>query len=132
MFLSRFGIEIEFTGITRTRAAECAAEYLGGSISTAGDYYGTHRITAPDERIWKFMSDGSIVCQRKENQQITPAGNDYSVELVSPILNYHEDIETVQELVRRLRKAGGFANKSCGIHYDKKNIMLSCSVFSAA
>ncbi len=116
MFSSKFGIEIEFTGITRNRAAEIAAEYLGGNVSTTGDYYGTHRITAPDGRVWKFMSDGSINCQRKENRQIVSAGNDYSVELVSPILTYHEDIESVQELVRRLRGAGGFANKSCGIH----------------
>jgi hypothetical protein len=116
LFSSRFGIEIEFTGITRTRAAEIAAECLVGSISTTGDYYGTHRIATPDGRVWKFMSDGSIICQRKENRQIIPAGNDYSVELVSPILTYHEDIKVVQELARRLRSAGGFANKSCGIH----------------
>src|SRR5690606_4599361 len=41
---------------------------------------------------------------------------DYSVELVSPILTYREDIETLQELVRKLRKAGAFTNTSCGIH----------------
>ena len=116
MFSSRFGIEIEFTGITRNRAAEIASEYLGGSISTTGDYYGTHHVNTPDGRIWKFMSDGSITCQRKENRQIISAGNDYSVELVSPILSYQEDIKVVQELVRRLRKVGGFTNKSCGIH----------------
>ena len=115
MFSSRFGIEIELTGITRTRAAEIAAEYLGGSISITGDFYGTHHINTPDGRIWKFMSDGSITCQRKENRQIVSAGNDYSVELVSPILTYYEDIEAVQELVRRLRRVGGFVNKSCGI-----------------
>ena len=33
----------------------------------------------------------------------------------SPILSY-EDIPKLQELVRTLRKAGAFANKSCGIH----------------
>ena len=38
------------------------------------------------------------------------------VELVSPVLLYREDIDTLQGLVRRLRKAGGFANPSCGIH----------------
>jgi len=116
LFSSRFGIEIEFTGITRTCAAEIAAEYLGGSISTTGDYYGTHHVLAPDGRKWKFMSDSSITCQRKENRQIVSARSDYSVELVSPILTYYEDIDKVQELARRLRTAGGFANKSCGIH----------------
>ena len=62
------------------------------------------------------MSDGSLDCQRKDGRQIISAGDDYSVELVSPILKYREDIDTVQGLVRRLRKAGGFANDSCGIH----------------
>jgi hypothetical protein len=52
------------------------------------------------------------------------------VELVSPICRY-EDIETIQEIVRKLRAAGAIANASCGIHYDKKNVMLSYSTFSA-
>lgn len=116
MFSSKFGIEIEFTGITRTKAAEIAVQYLGGSVTSANDYYDTHRLIAPDGRVWKLMSDASITCQRKAHGQITPAGRAYSVELVSPILLYRRDIETLQELVRRLRKAGGFANSSCGIH----------------
>ena len=33
----------------------------------------------------------------------------------SPICRY-EDIETIQELVRKLREAGALANSSCGIH----------------
>ena len=116
MFNHKFGIEIEFTGITRKQAAESAADYFGSSVRTTGDYYGTHTITASDGRIWKFMSDASISCQRKNGRQIISAGSEYSVELVSPILTYHEDIKTIQELVRRLRKIGGFTNKSCGIH----------------
>ncbi len=43
------------------------------------------------------------------------ADGTYSVELVSPICQY-KDIETVQELVRKLREAGAFVNSSCGIH----------------
>lgn len=116
MFSKRFGIEIEFTGISRNKAAEIVSDYLNGSISTTGDYYGTHLITTPDGRVWKILSDGSIDCRRKQNSRIVRAGNDYSVELISPILTYQEDINTVQGLVRRLRKAGGFTNDSCGIH----------------
>jgi hypothetical protein len=116
LFRNKFGIEIEFTGITRQRAAQIAAEYLRGSVSIRGDYYGTHCVTTPDERIWKFMSDSSITCQRKNGRQVISAGGDYSVEMVSPILLYRDDIGILQGLVRRLRKAGGFANDSCGIH----------------
>lgn len=117
MFNNKFGIEIEFTGITRSEAARVAAEHLGGTISSTGDYYGTQKIIAPDGRAWKFMSDASINKQHKVSDKKTAtADGEYSVELVSPILTYRKDIETLQELIRKLRKAGAFANTSCGIH----------------
>jgi len=116
MLTRKFGIEIEFTGITRSEAARIAAEHLGGTVASTGDYYDTKKVTAPDGRVWKFMSDASITCQTKQGRQKVPAGRDYSVELVSPILTYREDISTLQELVRKLRKAKAFANNSCGIH----------------
>lgn len=49
------------------------------------------------------------------NGNITDASSFYRTEVVSPILSY-EDIPKLQELVRMLRKAGVFTNKSCGIH----------------
>lgn len=116
MFTKQFGLEAEFTGITRQEAAETAAQYLGGTVTAPGDYYDTREVKTPDSRVWKFMYDGSIACQKKDGGQTVSAGSSYSVELASPILLYQEDIEKVQSLARRLRKAGGFANKSCGIH----------------
>lgn len=116
MLNTRFGIEIELTGITREQAARITAEYLQGTYQEGGTYYDTKKVTAPDGRVWKFTYDGSIHCQKKQGRQKVAAGKDYSVELVSPILTYQEDINTLQELVRRIRKAGGFTNNSCGIH----------------
>jgi len=88
MFNNNFGIEIEFTGITRSEAARVVAEYLGGTVTSAGDYYDTKKITAPDGRVWKLMYDGSIDCRRRQNGQKVSADKEYSVELVSPILTY--------------------------------------------
>ena len=116
MFTSRFGIEIEFTGITRNEAAKVAANFLNGTVTHTGDYYDTKKVTTQGGQVWKFMSDSSISCQKKQGRQKVTATRDYSVELVSPILSYREDIEKLQELVRQLRHAGGFANNSCGIH----------------
>ncbi len=116
MLTNQFGIEVEFTGITRKQAAKIAAQYLEGERETLGDYYDTIKVSDPDERIWKFMYDGSIQCQKKEGRRTVSADGSYSVELVSPILLYHQDINTLQGLIRRLRKAGGFVNNSCGIH----------------
>lgn len=115
MFTHRFGIEIEFTGITRSQAAAVVSKYLNGNESP--DSFGDPcYVVAPDGRKWKFTYDGSIRCERKVDGRKESASSDYSVELVSPILSYHEDIGTIQDIVRRLRKAGAFANSSCGIH----------------
>lgn len=38
-----FGIEIEMTGITRKKAAEVMAEYLGGTAQYDGGYYEEYR-----------------------------------------------------------------------------------------
>jgi len=114
MFSTKFGIEIEFTGITRERAAEVAQGILNGQKRYAGTYYGTWEVTQADGRVWKFMSDSSINCQVKRDGRLVSVGKDYSVELVSPILTYDADIETLLDLVRALRKAGGFAGGSTG------------------
>ena len=117
MLSTRFGIEIEFTGITRTKAAQTAAKYLHGVYEDGGTYYDAKLVKTPDGRTWKFVSDGSIRKERKKDG-CTVATNDgrYSVELVSPILTYRQDIETLQGLVRELRKAGSFCNSSAGLH----------------
>lgn len=116
MLTTRFGIEIEFTGITRNQAAKVTADFLNGTIEKVHDYYDTHKVHTPDGRAWKIMSDGSIRKEKKEYGRTVSADSTYSVELVSPILTYREDIDNLQELVRKLRKAGGFTNDSCGIH----------------
>ena len=113
---TRFGIEIEMTGITRKDAALAAQTVLGGELCYGGSYYDTWELVAADGRIWKFTYDGSIRCETKRGGIAGSASRLYSVELVSPILTYEADIESLQEVVRALRKAGAFCNSSAGIH----------------
>lgn len=64
------------------------------------------------------MNDASIKTMKNTKGKLKAISNkDYSVELVTPILRY-EDIETLQELIRRLRKAGAVSDSElqCGIH----------------
>lgn len=116
MLNAKFGIEIEFTGITREKAAKVAAKFLEGEYIEGGTYYDVKKVKAPDGRIWEFVYDGSIRTQVSRSGRRVNANRDYSVEIVSPILTYRKDIDTLQELVRRIRKAGAFTNSSCGIH----------------
>lgn len=116
MLKSRFGIEIEFTGVTRIKASEIVAKFFNSTVVEEGTYYDTKSVKQADGRKWKIMYDGSIRCQKKVGGKIESADRLYSVELVSPILTYKEDIDNLQQLVRELRHAGAFANSSCGIH----------------
>lgn len=115
MQAQRFGVEIEFTGITRKKAAEVVAEHFGTSVTYSGAGYDTRKVSDQQRRVWKVMSDSSVDAQRKEGGRRVSANGTYKCELVTPILSY-ADIDTLQEIVRKLRKAGAFANATCGIH----------------
>lgn len=108
----KFGIEIEFTGITRRKAAGIVARALGVDVPR-GEHtvYKTRTIVDEQGRKWKIMRDSSIVPMKSRGD----ASDEYKVEFVTPPLRY-EDIEPVQEIVRLFRKAGAVVNYSCGIH----------------
>ena len=103
------GVEIEMNNISRSNAARCAADYFGtGRYEYTGgsDGYMTWSAWDAQGRKWKFSRDSSIHGPEAEK-----------TELVTPILTY-SDIETLQELCRRLRKAGAKsdASRGCGVH----------------
>lgn len=116
MLNTRFGIEIELTGLTRAYAARVIAEMTGGTKRYIGGHYDTFEVEMPDGRSWKFMSDSSIRTQKKEDGRIVSASSLYACEVVSPILTYAEDIALLQNIVRTLRHNGAIANSSTGIH----------------
>jgi hypothetical protein len=108
-----FGIEIEMTGMTRYYSAKVLAKYFGTTENYVGGSYSAYEVKDQAGRTWKLMSDASI---RPETKKVgITASNDYKVEMVSPICRYG-DIETVQEIVRELRKAGMMVNETTGIH----------------
>ena len=103
------GVEVEMNNITRQNAATIAAGFFGTNRSeyTAhrNGYY-TWSAWDAEGREWKFQRDVSISGPDAEK-----------CELVTPILHY-EDIETLQELIRILRRAGAKSDytRGCGIH----------------
>ena len=119
MLKTRFGVEIEMTGITRKDAADTLAGFFNTSALHEGrGGYDVYSDEDHDGRKWKLMRDGAIRCQltNERGRRDYTASDRYSVELVTPILTYEKDIETLQDVVRTLRKAGAFTNDSCGIH----------------
>ena len=100
------------TGLTRAAAARIIAGHFDTQATHIGGGYDAYTIRDNRNRQWKVVSDASIRCRNGNNRS---ASRDYSVEFVSPICQY-EDIETVQELVRKLRAGGARVNDSCGLH----------------
>ena len=103
------GVEVEMNGITRRNAAKVAAEYFGTGRyenTACRNGYATWSAWDNQAREWKFQQDVSI-----------HGVSDEQCELVTPILHY-EDIETLQCLLRALRKAGAqsSASRGCGVH----------------
>ena len=109
----RFGVEVEFTGITREMAAKAVQEVVGGTISgPRRDAYYTRTIKDSQRRTWKVMRDSSI----SPKMNVGSANPDeYRVEFVTPPLKY-EDIETLQNIIRKFKEIGGVPHSSCGIH----------------
>lgn len=108
-----FGIEIELTGITREQAAAQIADYFGTEYHFIGQgCYNIWGATDRKGRTWKCERDASICCEDRYHHA---ARDTYSCEVVSPILQY-DDLEDLQNIVRKLREAGALANESCGIH----------------
>ena len=103
------GVEVEMNSITRKDAAKIAADFFGtGRYEDTARHNGYQTWSAWDaqDREWKFQKDVSIAGPDSEK-----------CELVTPVLTY-SDIETLQELCRRLRKAGAKsdATRGCGVH----------------
>ena len=96
-----FGTELEYTGIARQVAAKAIQSVIGGRVRFTGGTYDAWEVTAPDGRIWKAIRDGSL-----ENG---------GCEVVTPILRW-EDMETLQEVVRALHKAGAKATSDTSQH----------------
>ena len=103
------GVEIEMNNITRKDAAKLAATFFGtGRFEDTAYRNGYYTWSAWDaqNREWKFQRDVSI------------NGDDaHKCEMVTPILTY-ADMDTLQELIRKLRKAGAKSDptRGCGVH----------------
>lgn len=96
-----YGVEVEFTGISRKMAADAVAEIIGTAASRPDrTCYQTRTIQDSQGRKWKVMRDSSIHPIRKVG---TENMDEYRVEFVTPVLKY-EDLDTLQAIIRKFRE----------------------------
>jgi len=101
-----FGVEIELAGAPRRLIADAVADGTGGRVTaTHQNGYDATIVTDLQNREWKILNDSSI-----------PIINGYKgSEIVTPVLAY-DDIELLQNVIRKVRAKGAKAHKSCAIH----------------
>lgn len=124
----RFGVEIEFYGISRSDAAELVKSLVCDEneseelriIHCHENGLDTYKAASDDGRMWKIVSDSSV---RGE-----------ACELVTPVLTY-DDVRPLQDIVRVLSCAGARSDASCGIHihidgsnHDARSIRNLCLI----
>jgi hypothetical protein len=97
----KFGVEIEFVGITPSAAAEAITR--AGVSCFYEDY--NHAVRGH----WKVVTDSSV--QPSEGMPYGTAG-----ELVSPPLVGVEGMNQLHTVVTALKAAGASVNKTCGLH----------------
>lgn len=97
------GVELEFTGLKKLAATRIIANHFG----TTTDRGRLYSLAAMDNqgRTWRVVNDASI--------RATDGGE--ACEMVTPILTW-QDIETLQQIVRELRRGGAKVNETCGLH----------------
>lgn len=103
------GVEVEMNNIRRSDAAKVAAGFFETNrhaYTASRNGYETYSAWDAQGREWKFQKDVSI--SGPDNEKC---------ELVTPILKY-EDMEVLQELLRKLRRTGAKsdATRGCGVH----------------
>ena len=117
-----YGVEIEFTGIVRERAAKVIADALGSVAQFIGGAYDEWLIVDGNGKKWKVMRDVSIRSEywsrdnrRYQGYADRSAGKQYKNELVSPVLGWG-DFDALEKILAALGKTKAKVNNSCGLH----------------
>lgn len=110
MVWRKYGLEMEFTGITCKRAAELVAEQFGttAAYSFEGDKYS---ITDTRGMTWAVLPCPSVRAERWQNNKMVGANQLYQMKVSTPLL-YESDFETVGKILGRLETGGAVINES--------------------
>lgn len=106
-----FGVELEFTGISRQAAANVLGRVFDANVqySRASDVY---FVADADGFLWQIAKDTTISPESAQEQVDL---NECRCELITPICSC-DRLSDIQRVVIALRSAGMKVNSTCGIH----------------
>ena len=108
------GIEVEMTGIPRTKALEIASCALRATkVSAKPPNYALQDRMG---RKWRVDYDDSILLLRNTESGLIPTSDEaYAIEIVSPVLRAGQ-ASIVGDVISELKNAGAALSETCGLH----------------
>ena len=121
-----YGFEIESFGLTPAQIKNAIESVEGQVYQSPTQTFGTGSDNS-NGRIYGYMESKRIPLRCKENNtgNLWIAAEDSSIyapngmldhEVISPVLEGQQGLETVKRVMKALKKAGAKTNKSCGLH----------------
>ena len=101
----KFGIEIETIGRNRATVAQAIHSVVGGALGHSASGHDHWKVTDLQGRAWRVVHDASL----------SNVPSPLRAEVVSPVLTY-ADLDTLQQVVRAIRRCGAKVDAKCGIH----------------
>lgn len=101
----QYGIELEYTGMTRFNSAKNLSDFYGCSFIHTNEHgLDTYKLTNG----YKIVSDSSVSAHPESN------------ELVTPVLSLN-DMDKLLKALDMLKSKGAYADDSCGLHVHVSN-----------
>jgi len=127
---TKFGVEIEFTGVTRERVGAIMADFFKSPYCrNHGAIYDKYMVKDPAGRVWTVMRDASIVPQVKRGVPMPEDEELVKCELVSPLL-VHEDIKNYLQFKAFCGLFQGKTGVGYSFHADSACVFLSVKLNS--
>lgn len=101
----KFGIEIETIGRNRAIVGQAIHSVVGGALGRSASGHDHWKVTDLQGRAWRVVHDASL----------NNVPSHLRAEVVSPVLTY-ADLDTLQQVVRAIRRYGAKVDAKCGIH----------------
>ena len=108
------GIEIEMTGILRSKAAEVVGSFFNAHPQSITRL--NYAVKDNLGRKWHIKYDDSIILLVNNGNELIPTSDEaYAIEIISPVLKA-DGAKAMYMVMDFLKQAGGVVSDSCGLH----------------
>lgn len=126
-----FETVIRIPGASRSALADAFHREFDAPIGAVCNTYAGHkRQGEADYSRWHFTRDGSIDPDQRGYDELPEELRFLPIEIVSPVVHPTDAHDLVSRSFNLLRRVGGVANRSCGLHFTFSSPSISRETFN--